>query len=251
MRYIKQTIKKPLSRMFQAELLALESLKVQLNDLERIVQTQAEFSGHYNYWRDKRVTAIISHFSPLWFKGKKILELGCGFGDIGAVFAALGAEVTCSEARQEHVDELKKRYSHMKAIKANMENEWPFEEQYDLILHLGLLYHLDNVHFSLEKSLAHSKYLVLETEVCDSDDPAKILKVNEDAGGYDQSFVGRGSRPSAEYIEAILQEHNASFKRVDDARANAIFHTYDWPVKNSNDWCHGLRRFWFVEQDDV
>ena len=34
-----------------------------------------------------------------FFKGKKILELGAGHGDIGAFFAELGADVLCLDGR--------------------------------------------------------------------------------------------------------------------------------------------------------
>lgn len=39
------------------------------------------------------------------------------------------------------------------------------EKQLDLIMHLGLLYHFDNIEFSLNKCAKHTENLVLETEV--------------------------------------------------------------------------------------
>lgn len=224
-----------------------------LNNYFKTSEKQEEpnnFRGHYDLWRDKRITAIISYWGPLFFRNKKILELGAGYGDIGSVFTALDASVVCSEARQEHVEIIKNRYPQINALCVNSENEWPFTESFDLILHLGLLYHLDNFEYSLRKSLENAKYIVLETEVCDSDDPDLVLKIKERRDGYDQSFSGIGSRPSEKYIEKILDEYGATYEKVKDDRCNAIFHTYDWKIENTKEWTHGLRRFWFIKTNN-
>lgn len=223
----------------------LDSAQKELENLKH--HLDGRFRGHYNLWQEKRVTAIIEYFNPLWFKGKKILELGCGYGDIGAAFTALGANVTCSDARAEHLEVLKRKYPHIKTIQANIENEWPFEEKYDLILHLGVLYHLNDINFSLERSVKYADHLILETEVCDSDDHDTMLKVEEDKNSYDQSFTGHGSRPSASYIEQFIKNLGASFERVNGNQCNSLFHQYNWTVQGSGEWRHGLRRFWFIK----
>ena len=206
------------------------------------------FSDHYEYWRAKRVVAIVEHYGESFFKNKKILELGCGYGDIGKVFIGLGAEVIFAEGREEHVNILKNKFPNNRVYKVNLENEWPFkDEKFDLILHLGVLYHLDNIEFSLEKSILNTSNLVLETEVCDSDDPDLVLKIDENMNGYDQSLIGKGSRPSGKYLENIFKKYNCSYEIIKDKRCNALFHRYDWSVKNTNTWEHGLRRFYFIE----
>lgn len=218
--------------------------------LEYLAPMPNHFMGHYEYWRMKRVTAIVEYYGESWFRGKKVLELGCGYGDIGHIFATLGAEVVFAEGRAENCEVLRRRYPGSRIYQMNCENEWPFpeDEQFDLILHMGLLYHLNNFEFSLEKCLAHTRRLVLETEVCDSTDPNLILKPIEQSENYDQSLTGQGSRPSAAYLEHFLTVRNWDYEQVKDSRCNAMFHVYDWPVKNTNTWCHGLRRFWFCIQ---
>ncbi len=32
------------------------------------------FTGHYEYWRAKRVTAIVEHYGESWFEGKRFLS---------------------------------------------------------------------------------------------------------------------------------------------------------------------------------
>lgn len=207
------------------------------------------FSGHYEYWRAKRIVAIVEEYGEGWFKGKKILELGCGYGDIGYVLSTLGAEVVYAEGRKEHCDYLRERFSDSRVYQVNLENEWPFakDEKFDMILHLGLLYHLQDYHFSLKKCSEHTDNLVLETEVCDSDEDF-VLRIEENKDQYDQSLIAAGSRPSALHVENILSAYGyKNITRIRDARCNANFHTYDWNVTNTRDWKSGMRRFWFVK----
>jgi 2-polyprenyl-3-methyl-5-hydroxy-6-metoxy-1,4-benzoquinol methylase len=227
---------------------ANEKIKSLREDLTSVkTNLDLNFRGHYDTWREKRVTSIVDHYGPLFFKDKKLLELGAGYGDIGVVFTGLGSQVSCVDAREHNVNIIKDRYPFINSSVVNVEDEWPFTERFDLIIHMGLLYHLDDFEFSLRKSLENTHHLILETEVCDSDDPDVVLKIDENRGGYDQSFIGKGSRPSEKYIEKILDEYGAKYTKIADTRCNSLFHSYNWQVQNTNVWVHGLRRFWFVE----
>lgn len=224
------------------------SSSILTNRLSNLIADPHKFSDHYEYWRLKRINAIINYFGEEWFYGKKILELGCGFGDIGKVFKmSFNCDVIFSEGRKENCDILRSRFPDNRIYQMNCENEWPFAEteSFDMIFHMGLLYHLDNFEFSLIKCLNSTNYLVLETEVSDSDDPEFALKITEQTESYDQSMEGCGSRPSAAYIEQLLELHGWKFERVSDNRCNALFHTYDWEIKNTCTWQPGMRRFWF------
>ncbi|WP_372768525.1 class I SAM-dependent methyltransferase [Pseudoalteromonas sp.] len=235
-----------------SELKASFSEAVSFNNLEietlKAGMEEQRFSGHYDVWREKRVTAIIEHFGPQWFQGKKILELGCGYADISLMFATLGAEVSVCDARKEHIDIVISRYPWMKTYIADINKEWPFEEAYDLIIHMGVLYHLDDINYSLIKSLESADNLVLETEVSDSNDPSFLLKVEEDSKGYDQSITGVGSRPSPAYIESLIGKFQGNLERISDSRCNSYFHQYNWLPRNDNSWRHGLRGFWFFSK---
>lgn len=203
------------------------------------------FADHYVEWRQRRIEAIVQHYGPDFFAGKRVLELGCGYGDLGAAFAQLGAQVTCSDARPEHLEVVRKRYPQVKTVAADLDREWPFEGGWDLVLHLGLLYHLRAPEPSIRWACAATRHLVLETEVCDSLDTRLILRTQE--SGYDQAFNGCGCRPSTGCIETILRECGASFERLGDASCNSGMHVYDWTELNTGAWRHGLRRLWFVD----
>jgi hypothetical protein len=177
--------------------------------------------------------------------GKTMVEIGCGHGDIGAFFSALGAKVTCSDARSRHLRIVRRRHPLVAVQKADMDQPWPFAPC-DVVIHLGVLYHLTNIWENLRGACAGCRHLILETEVSDSDDPSFVLKVKEK--GFDQAFGGVGSRPSAAAVEAFLKECGMKFERIADDRCNSDMHRYDWPVTNSGKWEHGLRRFWFAEK---
>ena len=62
------------------------------------------FANHYINWRISRLNAIKKYILPEYFKSKTLLELGCGHADIGNMFHELGAIVTSSDVRKEHLD---------------------------------------------------------------------------------------------------------------------------------------------------
>jgi len=222
---------------------AIKFLALKIRDL--VLPEQIRFKEHYVKWRDQRIRCIVDHYGKDFFKGKKLLELGCGYGDIGAYFAKLGAKVTCLDARQEHLEVLKRRYPFLKAVQADLDNEWPFKkDEFDIILHLGTLYHLQYVDRPLVDVCQSTKHLVLETEVCDSDDPEMIIYTKE--RGYDQAFNKTGIRPSGAYIEKILKICGMKFKRLKTSNYDTEDHKYNWEIRNTGKWQHGLRRLYFA-----
>lgn len=221
--------------------------ELKLIKIKQEEQNKNNFSDHYIPWREKRVTEIIRHYGPLWFRGKSILELGCGYGEVGNNFEGLGAIVTYCDARQEHLDVILKHRPHCRVVRADINHEWPFEEKFDLVVHMGVLYHLDNMEFSIKKAIECAEHLVLETEVCDSNDPDVNLSVQENVSGYDQSVTGLGSRPSVAYVERLLEKGGP--KKVERLRGKSCdsnFHQYSWDITETKRWEHGLRSMWFI-----
>lgn len=214
------------------------------NKLKSLIIKENRFTGHYVDWRQKRIAVIIKHYGEDFFIGKKILELGCGYGDIGAVFSKMGADVICSDARQEHLNVVKKRYPHIKTLLLDLDKKWVSSEYFDLIIDMGVLYHLENYKNHLEDVAKHADHIILETEVVDSSNPDFVTYTQE--LGFDQAFNGRGCRPSSSNIERILKENNLSYQRYDSPELNSGFHCYDWKETNSGTWVHGQRRLWFI-----
>lgn len=205
------------------------------------------FDRHYINWRETRISKILDLYNKDFFDQKNILELGCGLGDVGSRFIDFGANVTFAEGRPDHVEILKEKFSNNTVINLNQNEMWDLKKKFDIVIHWGVLYHLDNWKEDLECALKHSDLIFLESEVSDSDDENFEIKVSE-VDGYDQALDGIGSRPSANNIEKVITEKGFRFARHDDSNLNSSFHIYDWKVKNTNTWKNGLRRFWIIHK---
>lgn len=206
------------------------------------------FTSHYDGWVLSRMRTIAKYLPSDFFKQKTLLELGGGYGHNGNKFHELGAIVTSSDARVEHLENGKKLYPHLHFLHIDGDRD-KILSKYDVILHWGLLYHLKEIENHLKEVCDHCDVLLLETEVCDSNDENFSLQTVE--SGYDQAFNSHGIRPSAPYVEKVLTANGFLFRRIDDPIVNSSFHVYDWQVTESKTWRHGLRRFWICWKPHV
>src|SRR6185436_6242439 len=210
------------------------------------------FDGRYLDWNQKRIKGILDFYGHKFMYSKKILDLGCGHADISGVFYRLGADITAVDARQEHLKIASKKYPGIKTVKADLDRGWPFHgKSFDLILDLDLLCHLSDYETHLRNVCHSTNYLILETSVCDSSDPNKVVIINENKSIYDLSVNGVSCRPSAVAIERVLTECGMTFKRQDNARFNCNSYVYDWEEKNNQDCNINKRRIWFATKNNI
>jgi glycosyltransferase involved in cell wall biosynthesis/SAM-dependent methyltransferase len=202
----------------------------------------------YQDWVHKRNKFIIDHFGMPFFRNKTVLDLGCGYGDIGASLWRLGADVLCVDARDSNINIGSKKYPGLKFKQINLDTEWNFNK-FDIILDIGLLCHLVNAEDHLHNVCqSTSQYLILETAVCDSDDPTLCARMKESSYNTDLSFSGIASRPTAAMIEKILSSCGMGFKRMFSPKLNSGPIKYDWNVVNSNSCDLNMRRMWIANK---
>jgi SAM-dependent methyltransferase len=238
---------------------------------ESLLHEESElFGGVFNDWRVKRVRKLEHIFSREWFKGKKVLELACGFGNIGLYLKSIGADVTFADARQESLDTVKKKDENATLMLLDQEKPWILNQKYDLILHFGLLYNLNNWERDLRTTIQHAKFIALETAVArySNSFECKIVKPEYPSELYGP-FSGTGTLVSSANIESVFQELGADYHRYDDSDLNLGDnwgeYRYDWkeeygprveyaeiPVVNDWDNIHlGGRRFWIIRNNSV
>lgn len=175
------------------------------------------------------------------------LELACLHGVAGAVLRErFNCDMTFTDARISNEKYFIKNNPNSNLLILDQENEWNLNRQFDFVIHWGILYHLNNWQQDLKCTLEHSKVIFLESEVSDSLDPNFEIKIKESSNN-DQAFSRTGSRPSAAFIEKILDSFGAKWTRYDDEMLNSDFHEYDWISKDDRTQKNGRRRFWIID----
>ena len=232
------------------------------NDKTLLVEEEKTFGGMFNPWRVKRVEKLISIFGLDWFKGKKILEMGCGHGNIGLYLESLGSTVHFSDAREEALAKVKKKKPDAVVFVIDQETEWRLEDHYDLIIHFGILYNLNYWEKDLNKVLSHCSYAALESAVHKFDNENEYKIVNH---SYPEPYGPArqiGTLTSSINIEKVVRENNFYPVRYDDQDLDLfdLDHvSYSWVEENNesapkygvikswwdNPFCRG-RRFWVL-----
>ena len=218
--------------------------------------------GYYPLWRKMRIMAIMDTLGVI--RDKNILELGCGDGSIGNFFYYLGNTVTCCDARPECLEEVRTRNQAIRTVQADLNDQWPFDEHFDIILHLGTLYHLDVPAFSLQKCCEFCDQLILDTEITGgggesinslSENPP--VKYAAEIEFNDHAFDGKlgdtnasGCRPTVKWVESILTINGFEATRYTDDKYDdlGVPQTIGWK-DDLNGWINGRRALWFCERD--
>jgi SAM-dependent methyltransferase len=211
-------------------------------------RTDGLFHPSYDLWRAARINKLLELYGVEWFAGKRVLELGCGHADLGALLAEVGAQVTSVDGRAENVvlGKLKHRnIPNLTIVHADLEQDFPALGRFDLMIHFGLLYHLSDVDAHLGQAWRMADDIMLESVVCDSSDPNHIVYFEGDKTINEEGLHGRQNRPSPFYIERLARENGFDFDRVFSRDLNSSIFVYDWPHKNDGAYAGwGRRRMW-------
>jgi hypothetical protein len=217
----------------------------------------------YEKWYKKRVKKIVDIFGEDWFPAKKILELGACHGDIGSELLKLGAEVSFTDARPEHLESIIDRFKDYDYIPmtgmVNQNFDYAFDRHFDLILHFGTLSHVENWKNDLFTAMKHSNCMLLDTVVNPIEGAEDSFR---DAVDYKyDGFKCKEPLFTQESVEKTLADIGCKFLRLDTSSLNAdwswvrngelIRHVYDWDYSNYDSYRRGnhqvhFRRFWIV-----
>ncbi len=177
-------------------------------------------------WNNKRLTKILSLFGHDWFQGKRILEVACGRGFFGRELSKHGANVTFTDARQLFVDTL--IHDGYNAIVMDQDKDWSVNDTFDLVIHFGVLYHLDDWKKDLKFAIKTSPLILLESEVVDSIDPTYEKKFQEE-DAYDQAFNRTATKFSDIHVESYLKELGVIVENHSDSSLDCCPHfIYNW-----------------------
>ena len=129
--------------------------------------------------RANRLRNLFCALGDRSFNEMRILEVGCGLGDLGEAFVARGSTVVSIDARPEFVKGVRAKYPNRQCEVMDHENWQPSHlGHFDAILCFGLLYHLSQPTAFMRSCAALSNELWRETLVGDATE-AKYLVVPE------------------------------------------------------------------------
>lgn len=180
-----------------------------------------------------------------------MLEVGCAHGHIGKRFSDLGAAVTGFDVRSNHAFNAKRRFPELNTFAWDLNNGWPFScNEFDVILHLGTLYHLAYPHSALIEVcslIRPEQFMILETEYVDSANPWDTNLLHQ--LGWNVAINQEGVRPSIGFIESTLDTHGLKFVRVTSGEYNTEEAKYDYrPVNDGSSHNLNIRGIWYISK---
>jgi tRNA (mo5U34)-methyltransferase len=112
-------------------------------------------------------------YDHLFKKPKKIADIGGADGEVALYLSGLGYECDLYDYGPTNMNGLRgARYlkealgSSARIFEVDLDSQFSLQEtSYDLILFLGLLYHLKNPFYALERMAKHSRYMFVSTRI--------------------------------------------------------------------------------------
>ena len=198
----------------------------------------------YKEWSAKRLAVIVDHYAREFFSGASVIDCGCGHGYIGDGLEKIGATAFYADGRPEHIA----NRARSMVVDFNVLNDPRLARRFDMILALGILYHLRQPAAFLQWACGHSDNVVVDSLVLDCDDSQAMLFLTEHVD-YDQSLDRIGCRPSPQWIERELSSNGMASMRVVDPGLNVGHHNYTWKARNNWTWAHDHRAWWFARRE--
>lgn len=224
-------------------------------------------NAYYDLWRKNRIKVLVDVLGKDWMIGKSVLECGAGHGLVGACLRdEYGMKATIMDGREAHIHVAIQEFGYdtSTAMVADQDTTWDLDVrfsplQFDLVLHWGLLYHLDNWKDDIIRAWLRTKntgFLSVETQCVDA--PLDFIEVkhqeNLDGNIGDQALHknGTATKFAAAQVEKVLNDLSLFTSRYDRPDLNVLFHRYDWMegelgVDGST---IGTRRFWMIRKEE-
>ncbi len=167
---------------------------------------------------------ILSEWKRQW-GFQTALDAGCGVGHFSGLLRDLGFDVVAFDGRQDNAEEATRRFPGIRIHVADIEDQAVRSlGSFDLVLCMGLLYHLENP-FCCIRNLRELTGKLLLTESMCMNDSSPVLYLREEGPTEDQSLRHVAFYPSEACLAKML--YRAGFStvwRLAQLPAHADFH---------------------------
>jgi len=209
------------------------------------------YRDHYG-----NLTAMMkNHLHLDRLRGKKVIDLGCGYGWWGQSLIEHCNEVVFIDGRKKNLAGLRKEMPFAVGYLMNVEaDQFPIKRA-DLILCMGLIYHISNPRALFDKMIKVAPRVFIDT-TCMDHDGEFIVYHSEGSAGSQYSLTGSACRPSPNWVMGQLRE--AGYEHVHDI-SDPIGNRppgdgfpgliYDWDYRRTCGWRRGectLRRMFMA-----
>jgi SAM-dependent methyltransferase len=170
-----------------------------------VAQERAFHSWHYLRHTARRLEHLASLGLPV--RGRSVLEVGAGVGDLTSYYLDRGCRVTVTDARPDNLAYLRRRFPDGNVRPLDLEDPvLPDAAVFDVIHCYSVLYHLSRPERALDFLARHCRgMLLLETRVTLGDCP-QVDQVGEDRHDPTKAASGTGCRPTRPWVFQALRE---------------------------------------------
>ena len=143
---------------------------------------------------------------------RTVVDVGCGLGYFSALMTDLGFRVIALDGRPENVDEARRRYREVEFRVADAEDPSVRSlGEFDLVLCLGLLYHLENPFIAIRNLFEMTRKVAILEGMCFPDE-RPILAIRDEGPTEDQGLRHVALYPSENALIKLL--YRAGFLHV-------------------------------------
>jgi SAM-dependent methyltransferase len=182
---------------------------------------------HYRALDEAR-TILLQEILPEWKREwgfQTALDAGCGVGHFSGLMRDLGFEVVAFDGRQDNSEEAGRRFPGIRFQVADIED--PAVQSlgsFDLVLCMGLLYHLENPFRCIRNLRGLTGKLLLIESMC-MDDSSPVLHLRDEGPTEDQGLRHVAFYPSESCLAKMLYRVGFSTVwRLARLPAHADFH---------------------------
>jgi 2-polyprenyl-3-methyl-5-hydroxy-6-metoxy-1,4-benzoquinol methylase len=219
----------------------------------------------YENWTNKRIDAIVKQFGEDSFNRAKVLEMGACHGDIGIELMKLGANVTFSDVRFEHMKDIPNKIGfEPEMICIDHNSGYKLNRKFDFVLHMSLLCHIEKWKEDLNRVVELGGWVILETIVNPNHDQEDMLLPSDEHEYSD--YNSNRAYVTERSIESELKKLKCTFFQLNVENTNygwvnrntMVRHHYKWngstePIKKEENGINLIthyRRMWAIRKVD-